>query len=100
MENITKDPLWEIADKLSNEELIALCLTNKRYFDIVCNNKQFWYWRIYKRFGYISIIDSLRTEFINPKCIWDILTMKILYMFGYNDNGELGTGDTLNKSIP
>ena len=29
MENIPKDPLWEIADKLSNQELTALCLTNK-----------------------------------------------------------------------
>ncbi len=100
MEEISKDPLWEIADKLSNQDLMALCLTNKRYYNIICNNKQSWFWRIYKRFGYISNIDSLRTEFINPKCIWDILIMNTLYMFGLNDDGQLGTEDTNKRSAP
>nr|QBK91423.1 MAG: regulator of chromosome condensation protein [Pithovirus LCPAC302] len=101
MENITKDPLWEIADKLSNQELMALCLTNTRYYNKVCNNKQFWYWRIYKRFGDIEIPDSLRQDCLNnPKCIWDILTMNTLYMFGDNRSGQLGTGDTQGKLVP
>ncbi len=95
MEKILKDPLWEIADKLSNQELMALCLTHKRYYNIVCNNKDFWFWRIYKRFGDIEIPDSLRQDCLNnPKCIWDILTINTLYMFGINGSGQLGKGDT------
>nr|QBK91436.1 MAG: regulator of chromosome condensation protein [Pithovirus LCPAC302] len=101
MENISKDPLWEIADKLSNEELMTLCLTNKRYYNKVCNNKQFWYWRIYKRFGDIEIPDSLRQDCLNnPKCIWDILTMNTLYMFGHNRYGQLGTENTRDILVP
>ncbi len=98
MENISKDPLWLISNELSNQDLMNLCLSKKRYYDEVCNNKYFWYWRIYKKFGYISIIDLLRTEILNSKCIWDILTMNTLYMFGNNREGQLGTGDTKNRS--
>nr|QBK91457.1 MAG: F-box and regulator of chromosome condensation repeat protein [Pithovirus LCPAC302] len=97
MENIPKDILWMIAYNLSNQELMTLCLTSKRYYNIVCNNKYFWYWRIYKRFGYIEIPDSLQQD--NPKCIWDILTMNTLYMFGCNDNGQLGRY-TQDRLIP
>ncbi len=101
MENIPRDPLWEIANKLSNEDLVNLCFTDKRYYDIVCNNKQFWYWRIYKRFGDVEIPDSLRQNCLNnPKCIWDILIMNTLYMFGYNYFGQLGTGDTSERLVP
>nr|QBK91649.1 MAG: regulator of chromosome condensation protein [Pithovirus LCPAC302] len=101
MDKLHNIPLWEIADKLSNQELMALCLTNKRYYDKICNNKQFWYWRIYKRFGDIEIPDSLRQDCLNnPKCIWDILTMNTLYMFGNNDDGQLGTGNNQDRSTP
>ncbi len=100
MENIPKDPLWEIEDKLSIEDLMNLCQSNKRYYNIICNNKDFWFWRIYKRFGDIEISDSLRKDCLNnPKCIWDILTINTLYMFGRNEYGQLGTEHT-NRPTP
>nr|QBK91454.1 MAG: DEAD/SNF2-like helicase [Pithovirus LCPAC302] len=115
MKHVPKNLLWKIADKLSNQDLMTLCLTNKRYYDIICNNKQFWYWKIYKRFGdEFEIPYSLRQDCLNnPKCIWDKLTMvkpiniqpqqvkhfqriiKILnHEYGYLDVSPFGAGKT------
>ena len=98
--SLSKDPIWLIADKLSDTDLRSFCQTNKNYYKL-CHDKKFWFWRIYNRFGDIEIPDSFREICKNnPKCIWNILTMNTLYMFGSNDEGQLGTGDKLDRSDP
>nr|QBK91582.1 MAG: F-box and regulator of chromosome condensation repeat protein [Pithovirus LCPAC302] len=88
MEFLPKNILWVIADKLSNKYFANLCLTNKRCYNKIYNN-DFWYWRIYIRFGLIDIY--LRQDCLgNPKYIWDILTMNTLCMINLSPETKNG----------
>ena len=51
MEKLPKIPLFEIAVKLPTSDLLNLCQTNKKFYEL-CQNNQFWKYRAVKVLGY------------------------------------------------
>ena len=101
LSSLPRGALWTIAADMDIQTLTNLCQSNTKLNDKLCNNRGYWFYRIQHEFGDVLIPNRLRDRCLNnPKCIYDILSAKDLFMFGDNYPGQLGTGDNRDRNVP
>lgn len=100
MNFVSDDQIRLIALSLPSSSIAALCQSNIRFNDLVCNDNLFWYLKFVHDYGKADVINIRLTNWKNA-----YQTYGSVWSFGLNDSGQLGVqgqglGDSMNESTP
>ena len=101
MENLSPDIFIELNSYLSIKEMMKLCCVNKQLRNTIYQNEKLWFIRLTKDYKltrdqiqkYINEYDTTNFE------LYKKLQYK-LFVFGWNNFGQLGLGHQNNQNTP
>ena len=91
LESLPDEKIIEIALFLPLSGIYKLCLTNKRFNDIICDNDYFWREKFQKDYGKIEWEGNWKELYMNFGNVW---------AFGENHYSQLGIGHNEDTDTP
>jgi alpha-tubulin suppressor-like RCC1 family protein len=92
-EFVPNETILNIGLSIPLKNIVSLCLTSRKFNEVICNNEYFWRQRFIQDYKFVPInyTGSWRHLYQNYRNVW---------VCGNNRAGQLGLGDTVNRNVP